>query len=257
MSDNKRIKKVSVSEAELEKLLIDDLSVVDPSLIFLGHQIHTDDDILDVLAMDKENNQLVLLELKVKPDDGQLFQALNYYDWVSSRIEWIARTYQKDYGYEIDVKKDPWLILVAPEFSDELKKVSRYVNVELTLFEYIVLELSTKERYVYCKDIDYGDAPIPPKIPSLRGHIDYITDPVARKVLEDGLKELETFGIKNETLLRQIKLVYKSNVAGRIRCRRDSFKIKILMDGEWTEYQYIANIDDWKKFIETTISPNF
>lgn len=257
MSDKNKIKEISVSEIELEKLLSENLSVVDPSLIFLGHQIPTEDGILDILAMDKENGQLALIELKIKADDNQLFQALNYYDWASSRIEWIGRTYKREYGYEIDVENNIWLILIAPEFSEQLKKVSRHICAFLNLYEYTVLEVPSGQKYVYCKDIDYGEAPIPPEVPSIRRHVDYITDLDARKLLNDGLEKLKTFNIKSEPLLRQIKLVYKGQRVGRIKCKRNSFKIKMLIDETWTEYYDIISEEYWEKFLETVISSNF
>lgn len=66
MKKKEKIKKIEVSEKELENLLIEDLSVIDKNLLFLGNQLHTDSGFLDILALDKVENKLVIIELNQK-----------------------------------------------------------------------------------------------------------------------------------------------------------------------------------------------
>jgi RecB family endonuclease NucS len=94
LKERSRIKEIQVSEKELETLLIKDLSVIDTSLQYLGRQIETDSGFLDILAFDREEKSLGIIELKVKEDDGQLFQRITYYDWVRSRRELIKGSYK-------------------------------------------------------------------------------------------------------------------------------------------------------------------
>ena len=246
-----KVEELPVSEKELEALLVKDLSVIDPSLVFLGRQIETDSGFLDMLALDKEEKSLVLLELKVKQDDEQLFQAIRYYDWVKSRIELIRRSYRK----EIDVNTDPWVILVAPSFSEDLKKVARYVSMPLNLCEYTVLKLPNGDKYVYCKDIDYGEPYEPKQIPTIDGHLNYITDENVRSILSSALSAFRENGIEVQPRKRKINLLSGADRIGTIRCRRTFFKIKSSLRGEESDYSYIYNQKDWDAFYKKEVEP--
>lgn len=250
-----KIKKIEVSERELETLLINDLSVIDENLMFLGNQIQTDSGPLDILALDKVDNSLGLIELKVKPDDEQLFQAIRYYDWVRSRIEWINSSYRKEIGRDIDIKADPWIILVAPDFSEKLKKVARYVDVPLELYEYTVLEFPNKEKYVFCKDIDYGEPYESVEIPTIQGHLDYISDEEVRNLCSEVFSQLQDIGINFQPRKGFINLLRKGDRIGKVRCKRTFFKIKTSFKGEWTDYYDIYTKRDWNSFYEKEIKP--
>ena len=247
-----KVKEIQVSEKELEALLIKDLSVIDPKLRFLGRQIETDSGFLDVLAFYEEDNGLVLIELKVKEDDGQLFQVVRYYDWVKSRIELIRRSYKK----EIDVNVDPWVILVAPSFSENLKKVARYINIDfLNLYEYSVLELPNGDKYVFCKEIDYGEPYEPKEIPTIEAHLNYITNENIRLICSNALSTLKDNGIEVQPKRRKMNLLIDAKIIGKIRCRRQFFKIASSLRGEWIDYHYIYTHKDWDSFFKKEIKP--
>jgi len=247
-----RVEEIEVTEKKLEALLVKDLSVIDPKLSFLGRQIETDSGFLDVLAFHEEDNGLALMELKVKEDDGQLFQAIRYYDWVKSRIELIGRSY----GKEIDVDVDPWVILVAPSFSENLRKVARYIDIDyLSLFEYSVLQLSDGYKYVYCKDVDYGEPYEPKKIPTIEGKLSYITDENVKSIFLNALSTLKDNGIEVQPRRRRISLLHDSKVIGKIRCRRQFFKIASSFRGEWSDYYNIYTREDWNSFLKKEIKP--
>jgi len=252
LSKKQKIKEIQVSEKQLEALLIKDLSVIDPKLRFLGRQIETDSGFLDVLALHEEDNGLALIELKVKEDDGQLFQAVRYYDWVKSRIELIRRSYNK----EIDIHVDPWIILVAPSFSENLKKVARYISVDyLSLYEYSVLQLSNGDKWVFCKDIDYGEPYEPREIPTIDGHLNYITNQKVRSICSDALSTLKKSGIEVQPKRGKINLLLGSKIIGKVRCRKQFFKIASVLTGEWSDYHYIYTKKDWRSFFKKEIKP--
>ena len=251
MKEKAKVKQIRVSEKELEALLIQDLNAIDPSLEFLGRQIETDSGFLDVLAFNKEEKYIVIIELKVKQDDGQLFQAIRYYDWARSRIELIKQSYKK----EIDINADGWLVLLAPSFSENLKKVARYINLPLTLFEYSVLELPEGEKYLICKDIDYGEPYEPREIPTIEGHLNYITDKNVRLVCSDALQSLENKKIEVQPKRGRLNLLVNSEIIGRVRCRRDFFKIRTGFRGKWTDYHNIYTRKDWDSFFKKKIKP--
>lgn len=251
MKERGKVREVEVSEKELEALLVKDLSVIDSGLKYLGRQIATDSGVLDVLAFYEEDKSLAIIELKVREDDGQLFQAVGYYDWVKSRIDLIRRSYKKD----IDVDIDPWVILVAPNFSENLKKATRYVDIPLNLVQYWVLDLPNGERYVHCEDVDYGEPYEPKRIPTIEGHVNYIIDEDARTVCANALSTLKEIGIEVQPRKRRLTLLRSADVVAAIRCRRQFFKIKSSLSGDWTDYKNIYTQKDWDLFFKKEIEP--
>lgn len=251
MKEKSRIEKIQVSEKEVETLLIKDLTVIDPSLEYLSRQIETDSGFLDILAFDREQESIAIIELKVKEDDRQLFQGIRYYDWVRQRRDLIKRSYKKD----IDTNADDWLILLAPSFSEDLQKVARYTNLTLDLFEYSVFELPDGERHVICKDVDYGERYEPREIPTIEGHLNYITDKKVRLVCSEAIESLKNTNIEVQPKRDKLSLLLNSDIVGRIRCRRSFFKIRTAFRGKWTDYYNIYTRKDWNSFFRMRIKP--
>jgi hypothetical protein len=251
LKEKPRIKEIQASEKEVESLLIKDLAVIDPNLEYLGRQIETDSGFLDILAFDREQKSIAIIELKVKEDDGQLFQGIRYYDWVRSRRELIKRSYKKD----IDTNADDWLILLAPSFSEGLKKVARYTNPTLSLFEYSVLELPDGERHVICKDVDYGEPYEPREIPTIEGHLNYITNKNVKIACSEAIDSLKNINIEVQPKRGMLSLLLDSDIVGRIRCRRNFFKIRTAFKGKWTDYYNIYTRKDWNSFFRKKIKP--
>jgi hypothetical protein len=83
------------------------------------------------------------------------------------------------------------LILIAPTFSEDLKKVARYTNPALSLYEYSVLELPDGERCVVCKDVDYGEPYEPREIPTVESHLNYITDQNVKQIFSEAIQSLK------------------------------------------------------------------
>src|SRR3990172_3974597 len=133
---------VDVSEQQLEDLLRQHVDLLEDGLRYIGHQRLTESGRLDVLLVDS-GRSLVLAELKVIEDDAMLLQAIDYYDYVSSHLETLARLYS---GFSIDPTQPVRLFLVAPSFSQALIVRCKWIDVPISLFEYqcIRLEGSTK-----------------------------------------------------------------------------------------------------------------
>jgi hypothetical protein len=83
---------IDVTEQQLEDLLRQYVDRVEDGLRYVAHQRFTESGRLDVLLVDS-GRSLVLTELKVIDDDTMLFQAIDYYDYVSSHVEAFARLY--------------------------------------------------------------------------------------------------------------------------------------------------------------------
>jgi hypothetical protein len=251
VKEKPRLKEVQVAEKELEDLLIKDLSIIDPDLEYLGRQTETDTGPLDILAYYKQIKSLVVIELKVKEDDSQLFQALRYYDWIRSRVELIRRIYKKD----IDLNAEDWLILVAPSFSDSLKKVARYINMPVNLFEFTVLELPDGNKHVICKDIDYGEPYETKEIPTIEAHLIYITDSNARAICSDAIESLKNKGIEVLPITHRLNLLFNSKLIGKIRVRRNFFGVRTRFKNQWSDYTNIYTRKDWDNFLKYNIEP--
>src|ERR1039457_3446057 len=100
-------------ERELEALVIKDPDSVEEGLTILTHQRPANGKYIDILAVDKDG-VLVDMELKLNEDDDMLLQALEYYDYVLTNRDRIAREYEKK--AKIVAQEDPRIILVASGF---------------------------------------------------------------------------------------------------------------------------------------------
>lgn len=93
---------------------------------------------LDVLCHDN-NGQLVIIQLSVKEDDIMLLQGIQSLDYVDKFKSFLKATYNK---HKIDGKERPRLILIAPSFSDALKRaVESMKGMRIDLYEWEYLKL--------------------------------------------------------------------------------------------------------------------
>src|SRR5580692_4421875 len=104
-------------ERELESQIIKDIEALEDGLIYLSHQRSANGNYIDVLAADSDG-VLIVIELKVDKDDEMLLQALEYYDYVSSNRDRLAKEYAAK--AKIVDQEDPRIMLVASGFSERL-----------------------------------------------------------------------------------------------------------------------------------------
>jgi hypothetical protein len=143
------IKQISITkEAELEDLIIKKyLKNVEDGLKLLRNQIRTDSGPLDVLCVDEEG-VLTIIELKIVEEDEALVQSLRYLDWVDKNRDRI-KDWSISKNLTIDDSKQPRIMLIAPSFSETIKRVIKYVDVNITLFEYICVEIGTEKGLIF------------------------------------------------------------------------------------------------------------
>src|SRR6266404_6406111 len=124
---------IDVSEQQLEDLVRRHVDKLEKELRYVHRQKAIGEGRLDMLLADS-GNSLVLGALKVVEDDGMLFQALGYYDQVSSNLEaFAARLYSND---SIDPIQPVRLFLIAPSFSQSLIARCKWIDVHLSLYTY-------------------------------------------------------------------------------------------------------------------------
>jgi hypothetical protein len=240
---------------ELEPLLVKNPDYIEEGLRVLAEQLRTDSGPLDILALDSEHS-ICVIELKDAPEDEQLFQGIRYYDWVKSNIAWLAKSYP-----DVDADSEPRLLLIAPQFSDNLRKVAKYTtlnaNQALSLKEYHAFLIDGKERAIICSDVEIGEAPEAPEIPSMEIKIEYIQSEKIRQNLRSALGELEGKGV-------EVKPIRGHHMTGWYRQKRFLFlstrqqwfvgRVQSL-DGAWSSQYQIASEEQWRTFFDKEVKP--
>lgn len=85
-----------LAEKEIEEMLINDLSIVEDGLNFIGNQVSIGDSVIDIIARDKDGT-LVIIEVKNKDNDERIANQVLYYPTLfeeKTRIITIAPSYK-------------------------------------------------------------------------------------------------------------------------------------------------------------------
>jgi endonuclease len=161
-----KVKPINLGEREeLESLLVANPDVIEQGLKVISHQLKTDSGPLDILAVDSMGT-LVVIELKNEVCESHLDQGLRSYDWCRQNISLISQVYSEK--NRIAPNSPPRLMLIAPSFPETVRRISKYIDVELNLVEYHAFEDEKGERGIICTEIDHGQPPEPPDILTLR-----------------------------------------------------------------------------------------
>ncbi|MEM3565852.1 MAG: endonuclease NucS [Candidatus Bathyarchaeia archaeon] len=134
------IEKISIeSRQELEQMIVNEINMVEKGLTVICSNVPINDKTtLDVLCHDS-NGQLVILQLNVEEDDAMLLQGLQSFDYVDKFKSFLKATYNK---HKIDDKEKPRLILIAPSFSDAVRRaVESMKGIHIDLYEWEYLKL--------------------------------------------------------------------------------------------------------------------
>jgi len=252
-----KILELEVDEKELESLLLKNPDVIEEDLRILGRQVQTDTGPLDLLATDCDKT-LTVIELKNRIDDSQLDQGLRYYDWVRTHVGWIAQAYPN----KVDIKQEPRLILIAPAFSENLKRIAKYVaySIPLELLEYHVIELPSKEMGIICPWVEIGTIPEPAILPTKEGHLEYIENERVRKLCTDCLARLEDMGVEIRPKKHfWFSMFYAERQFMTLGCKRKFFVCYILKKdlSSWTERIRISKKTEWEKLFKEEIQPTY
>lgn len=240
-----KVKAVSVREKEeLEPLLVANPEIIEDGLKILAHQHPTDSGPLDILAVDS-GGTLVVIELKNEAADYHLDQGLRYYDWCRQNISWIANAYSSK--VKINAEATPRLMLIAPAFTETVKRIAKYVDAELDLIEYHAFENEKKERGLICTAIDFGQAPMPPDIPSIEKKMEYFQSEKVKELFRSVLEKLA----ENQVEIKPIKELwisfwYKGKRFMYMAPKRSFFVMEVLKsDGNWSGRIRISTRKDW------------
>lgn len=244
------------SETELEEILIGSPKMIEEGFKVLRSQRRTTPyrKRLDLLGVDAKGT-LTVLELKAEEDDGQLPQAIEYFDWLLER----GLSFFRDYFSEHNIKnKTPRIILIAPKFSDKTVKLSKYISedIEITLMRYLCFEIDGK------KEIKLIEESIPPikeieqPPPKIEDHVNYITDENVRTVFAETInliKKLDPNKIRMKLLPYRINFIHKSTGLkfAELYSRRTYFLVEWKEPDGWYE-EKVTTLEE----VQTILSEN-
>lgn len=127
--------------SDMESFVIDNITMLHEGLSVLSEQ--TIDGRTkkrsDILALD-EDGRLFIIELKKDyADEHHLFQIIKYYDIWKNKHDSISKLYYKNKDRlgekQYDSSLDPYVIIVAPEISDELVNLASYQKFNIKFIE--------------------------------------------------------------------------------------------------------------------------
>jgi len=237
---------------ELEPLLVANPDTIEQGLQILSNQLMTDSGPLDILAVDSEGS-LVVIELKNEASEGHLDQALRYYDWCRQNVSWISKAYSSK--NDIDPNAAPRLMLIAPAFTEIIKRIAKYIDIELHLIEYHAFEDEKGERGIICTEIDYGQPPEPPEIPTIEKKMEYFQDGKVRDLFKTVLDELQAKQVEIKPIHGLwISFWYKGKRFMYMSPKRNFFVAEVLTPGgNWTSRKRISTRKEWDEVLHEHI----
>jgi hypothetical protein len=238
-------------EPELEDLVISHIDSVEGGLVYLDHQRKTEGGRLDVLCVDQEG-VLVVMELKNREDDTMLLQALEYLDYVNENKDRFASFYTKKLKHEkrdieIDKSSPPRIVLVAPSFSDALKKCVKYVDedyaVSLKQFRYLRSK-KTGEAAPYFFDVAVETPLVFEEPKTFEDHVNKIADSKLREFCLEVIERIRALGpgIECQPARYWLGFFYRGRRFATLIARRSLFHLYVTTAGArtWQEFPKIT-----------------
>jgi len=234
-------------ESEFESILTENPNIIEEGLKIIDTQVITSRGRLDILGLDS-GNVLVIIELKITESDEMLWQALDYYDWALRNIDSIKRMYP---DYEIHYRQALRLMLIAPSFSDAIKRRAIYLEPSVELLEYKYLQAGDKKGVL----VSPVSLPTPPEVTDGRGSIDdlvkYISNEQAREICKDVIERIKNIGNNIQVLSRKyhISFYVSGSRFAALSPRREYFWIDTYINEEWKATK-IEAIEDFESIFE-------
>ena len=243
--------------SELEPLIIEKIGKLEKGLQVLDNQLSIEEyGIPDIFAVDSENS-FVLIELKsVKAGSETISQILRYYEWANQNLALIARTFPKIKN--ISVIR---LFIIAPDFDDGLKRIVRYLELDINLIKYIALE-NTKTQET---DLIFESLELEPikrstsSFKSIDDIINYISDNNIAEEFKKCLSELETLNVEvvpfNSGKNNWLELRYDDEEIGYLQTRKKYFNCETYDENEddYVSYNKLSSYDQWISECSETI----
>lgn len=256
-------------ETELENTVITHMDEVEPGLVYLDHQRRTEGGRLDVLCVDQDG-VFVVVELKNKEDDTMFMQALEYLDYVNENIDRFATFYARRLKHEkkeieIDKASPPRIVLIAPSFSDTLKKCAKYIDEDyaVSLKQFKILRIKkTGELGPLFIDMPVRAPQIFEEPKTFDDHLNKISDSHLRELCLEIINKIKSVGSDVEVQSREYWLgfFYRGKRFATLVPRKSMFHVYITLGGRpWQEYPKISvkNKEDFTQEFYDRIAQRF
>ena len=247
----RRYSKKELSEKELEDKIRQMPYLIESGLTYLTQQRRTSRGPLDLLMLD-DGRALIIAELKTFQDDGMLWQGIDYYDYVATHIEALARSYP---DRPIDVAQKPRLFLIAPSFSQLTVTRCKWLDLPVSLFQWQCLALlndegGEEEEILVFSQVQIPARPVPEETYSTEKSLSYITDNQVRDLAEAFLKEVEAWKdqrVRVDPISWGISLKVAGRVFSYLTPTRKAFTVGYYDEsGAWTDYK-VMDADSLEK----------
>lgn len=236
-----KLQPVQVSELELEDYIVKNPEVIEEDFKILARQWPTDSGPLDILGVDAEG-VMTIIELKVNEDDSQIIQGLRYYDFVSTNIIALAKHFSRE-KFQIS-EQDSRLILIAPSFSYTLRRICKYLDVELELKEYSAYKLPSGEVEIVLRTVEIEELGRLRIYPGLEQKLGMIQDEGMRNLAKKFLEELEKRGFEKRMVHDEwISLWYGGKRVATLGCKRKFFVVETETEEGWKRFRVQSEMD--------------
>ncbi len=127
----------SLSQDLLASLLNDHAGELEESLRIIDSNVPCEPHgSIDLLAVDAAG-RFVIIDLDVSAGDGLLLRGICHFDWFTRNVPVLRRMFR---GQVIDFSSNARLFLVAPDYSDSLRCIVRWIeNPRISCFRYRAL----------------------------------------------------------------------------------------------------------------------
>ena len=140
-------------------------------------------------------------------------------------------------------------MLIAPSFTETVRRIAKYVNAELELIEFHAFQNEKSERGLICSSIDFGQAPVPPEIPSIEKKMEYFQSEKVKELFQEVLVELGTKQVEVKPIHDLwISFWYRGKRFMYAAPKRNFFVVEVLKtEGDWSSRIRISTRKDWEQ----------
>ncbi|MFH1288107.1 MAG: hypothetical protein ABII25_05365 [bacterium] len=214
------------SEEDLIYLVKQKLGQVEPDIKIIKEKklSFEDEDNFYLLAHDQDN-RFVLIAVKIFEDENWFYRIVDHLEWFQNYLQRWHDTLPKNDRRELNLK-DARIILIAPSFSDSLKKCVPYLSVPIILYEYRYLKMGYQQglllNAVKCKSAQIKNA------------VELNLNPPLKPILDNFIKKLSE--LDSKIILNyeknHIDLIFNDQSLGQVRFAKKFFWIDTGL-GSW------------------------
>lgn len=146
---------LDIPEKELQELFEKNLDSIEDGLRYVGSYIRIGTGIIDILAIDEENNPVIIECKKMGDfDKDALLQLMGYYSWFSKDENHIRLLFSvcEDKGYR-EVTQDIRLMALVSSISDDVKNACWALNPSIKLVSYALTKSPMVEEILVAPTI--------------------------------------------------------------------------------------------------------